>query len=200
MMKIGLTGGIGCGKSTVTNAFKEKGIVIIDADKIAREVVKPNSLALNEIAQVFGDGVIQIDGSLNRAMLKEHVFSDSEKLKQLEAILHPKIKRAIQQAMRDSEAFVATSPYVIVDIPLLIEKNYNALFDEIVVVDCLPEQQIERVLQRDTMSLDIVKSIIAKQIKREERLKHADVVLDNSSTKVNLLQQVDWLHQRLMNL
>lgn len=200
MIKVGLTGGIGCGKSTVTDAFKKKGIVIVDADQIAREVVEPNSPALKEISEIFGSQVIQENGTLDRAALKEQVFSNTEKLNQLEAILHPKIKAAIQQEMTDSEAFVDKSPYVIVDIPLLLEKNYNALFDHIVVVDCLPEQQIERVLQRDNMDLKIIKSIISKQIQRDDRLKHADFVLDNSTTKASLLEQVDLLHHHFIDL
>ena len=199
MIKIGLTGGIGCGKSTATNAFALKGITIIDADKIARDVVKPNSEALDEISAIFGHALLQADGSLDRAALKQQVFSDANKLRQLEAILDPKIYRDIKNKLQQSTAF-ATAPYIIADIPLLIEKDYLDLFDQIIVIDCLPEQQIQRVQQRDGMDVKIIESIMNKQISRKQRLKHATHILDNSTSKENFLQQLDLLHERFISL
>ncbi|MCK5812672.1 MAG: dephospho-CoA kinase [Cocleimonas sp.] len=198
MIKIGLTGGIGCGKSTVTQAFSDKGVTIIDADKIAYEMVAPNTMALNEIIAIFGVSVLQKDGSLDRHILKKLIFSDKEKLKQLEAILHPKIYHTIKNRLAESESLVLKMPYIIADIPLLIEKNYVDLFDYIVVVDCFVEQQIQRICQRDDMSITIIKSIINKQVSRTTRLKQATHILDNSGSKAKLLLQVNSLHEDLI--
>lgn len=200
MIKIGLTGGIGCGKSTVTGVFSAKGIRIIDADKIAHQMVEANTKALDEISATFGANILQQNGSLNRSVLKKLVFSDAEKLKQLEAILHPKIHRAIKNKLAESEELVAVMPYIIVDIPLLIEKDYMDLFDQIVVVDCLPEQQIKRIQKRDDLDINMIKSIINKQVSREERLRKATHILDNSGSKEALLQQVNSLHKDLIDL
>ncbi len=200
MIKVGLTGGIGCGKSTVTKNFASKGIIIIDADKIAHHIVAPKTKALKEIIALFGKSLLQKDGSLNRAALKKQVFSDAKKLLQLEAILHPKIYCAIKEQLLKSEALPNTSMYVIADIPLLIEKNYKNLFDYIVVVDCLPEQQIERVQQRDNMELKIIQSIINKQVSRKKRLKQATHILDNSGNKEQLLLQINSLHKDFIRL
>ena len=199
MIKIGLTGGIGCGKSMVTHAFALKGITIIDADKIARDVVKPNSETLSEIIAIFGNALLQQDGSLDRTELKKQVFSDANKLKQLEAILHPKIYLEIKNKLQQSTN-INGSPYSIADIPLLIEKHYMGLFDQIVVVDCLPEQQIQRVQQRDGLNIKIIQSIMDKQVSREQRLKYATHILDNSGSKESLLRQIDSLHEHFISL
>lgn len=200
MIKIGLTGGIGCGKSTVTTIFSDKGIRIIDADKIAHQMVAVNTMALAEISTTFGANVLQQDGSLDRAILKKIIFSDEEKLKQLEAILHPKIHCAIKNKLAEHEGLVTGMPYIIVDIPLLIEKNYMGLFDQIIVVDCLPEQQIKRIQKRDELDISMIKTIMNKQVSREERLKKATHLLDNSSSKKALLLQVNALHNDFINL
>ncbi|MCK5895591.1 MAG: dephospho-CoA kinase [Cocleimonas sp.] len=197
MIKIGLTGGIGSGKSTVTDVFFLKHIPIIDADKIARDLVKPKTDALKEIVETFGKIVLQEEGGLNREALKKQVFSDAKKLKQLELILHPKIYHIIKEKLLTSGGKNTEVAYVIADIPLLIEKGYIDLFDQLVVVDCLPEQQIQRVLQRDTMDIKMIETIMEKQVSREERLKYATYVLDNSGTKQALLLQIESLHKRL---
>lgn len=199
MIKIGLTGGIGCGKSTATNAFALKGITIIDADKIARDVVKPHSEALHEIIAMFGHALLQQDGSLDRAALKKQVFSDTNKLRQLEAILHPKIHRDIKNKLQQG-AESASVPYIIADIPLLIEKGYLDLFDKTIVIDCLPKQQIQRVQERDGTNIKIIESIMNKQISRQQRLKQATHILDNSTSKESLLQQLDLLHEHFISL
>lgn len=214
MLKIGLTGGIGCGKSTATKAFSAKGITIIDADKIARDMVAPKTEALAEIIETFGHTLLQQDGSLNRSALKQQVFADTKKLQQLEAIMHPKIRQAIKNKLLnrssvnsqlvnsqvvDGKLLETTSssplpPYIIADIPLLLEKDYIDLFDYIVVVDCLPEQQIQRVKRRDKMPTTVIRSIMDKQVSRQQRLKQATHVLDNKGTQKALLIQVDSLH------
>jgi dephospho-CoA kinase len=200
MIKVGLTGGMGCGKSTVTNIFLDKGIRIIDADKIAHQMVATNTVALNEISAMFGANVLQQDGSLDRAILKKLVFSDAEKLKRLEAILHPKIYLTIKNKLAENEALDSMIPYIIVDIPLLIEKNYLDLFDQIVVVDCLPEQQVKRIQKRDNLDISMIKAIINKQVSREERLKKATHLLDNSGSREWLLLQVNSLHKNFIDL
>jgi dephospho-CoA kinase len=194
MLNIGLTGGIGCGKSTVTEAFAAKGISIIDADKIARDIIAPKTEALADIISIFGNALLQQDGSLNRSALKQQVFADTEKLQQLEDILHPKIRQAIKNKLMKAASTLPLSPYIVADIPLLIEKDYIDLFDRIVVVDCLPEQQIQRVKQRDKMSTTIIQSIMDKQVSRQQRLKQATHILDNQESKKALLIQVNSLH------
>ena len=200
MIKVGLTGGIGCGKSTVTKSFASKGIRIIDADKIAHAIVAPKTPALKEIIATFGESLLQQDGSLNRVALKKQVFSDPKKLLRLEAILDPKIYYAIEKQLVKSEALANTSSYVVADIPLLIEKNYQKLFDYIAVVDCLPEQQLKRIQQRDNMELEIIQSILDKQLSREKRLKQATYILDNTGNKEQLLLQIEALHQDFIRL
>ena len=201
MLKIGLTGGIGCGKSTVTKAFHQKGIVIIDADKIARELVESNKDVLDEIVQTFGASILDKEGKLRRDALKKQIFSSDEKLNQLEKILHPRIQTAIELAIQqEADNKKHSAHYIIVDIPLLIEKDYSKLFDKIIVVDCLPEQQIQRVQQRDALDTHIIQSIIDKQIDRASRLRHADFILDNSKTQEHLKQQINSLHKRFIGL
>jgi len=194
LLKIGLTGGIGCGKSTAVNAFRALGASIIDADQIAKDLVKAGSPALAAIARNFGDGILLSNGELNRAKLKEIVFSDAHALDQLEAIIHPGVRAKINKQL----IALAQQPYVIVDIPLLLEKNYNHLFDRIIVVDCLPEQQIARVLQRDEIDETTLNAILKKQLNRETRLKHATDILDNSGDLQSLNNQVKKLHKKFI--
>ena len=194
LLKIGLTGGIGCGKSTAVNAFRALGAKIIDADLISKNLVKAGSPALTEIMNAFGDDILLVDGELNRAKLKDIVFSDPDALDRLEAIIHPRVRAEISRQIKASKE----EPYVVVDIPLLLEKNYNKLFDRIVVVDCLPEQQLSRVIQRDSLDEDSVKNIIKKQLSREMRLKSATDILDNSHDIKILKNQVKQLHKDFM--
>jgi dephospho-CoA kinase len=200
MLKIGLTGGIGCGKSTVTADLANIGISIIDADKIAHEIVAPDTQALSEIITIFGTTLLQKNGFLNRNALKQQVFSDRTKLKQLEAILHPKIRQTIKKRLTETKPTSISLPYIVADIPLLIEKDYMDLFDSIVVVDCLPEQQIQRIKQRDKMNITTIQSIIKKQVSRQQRLKQATYIINNQGTKKELRQQIDALDQVLRNL
>jgi len=196
-IKVGLTGGIGCGKSLVATLFQEKGIPIIDADHIAKKIVEPNQPALSKIVKLFGEEVLLADKSLNRKALRHIVFEDKDKLEQLEAILHPKIKQEIQKKMTE-HAF--GHPYTIIDVPLLIEKNYQSLFDQILVVDCLPEQQITRVKKRDKATAQQTKTIMSSQVSRQQRLEIADEVLDNTGSLDKLRQQVNNYHNKLCSL
>jgi dephospho-CoA kinase len=194
MLKIGLTGGIGCGKSTAVKRFRDLGIPIVDADIVAREVVQAGQPALQAIAELFGDAALLADGSLNRAWLRQTVFNDTERLQQLEAILHPRIREAIVRDM--TAAMAAGSPYVVVDVPLLFEKHYDTLFDRVLVIDCLPAQQHERVNQRDGSTIELVESIMQRQIPRDERLFRADDIIENVGSLADFNNKVDTLHHK----
>lgn len=194
MLKIGLTGGIGCGKSTAVKRFRDLGIPIVDADIVAREVVQAGQPALQAIAELFGDAALLTGGSLNRAWLRQTVFNDTARLQQLEAILHPRIREAIVRDM--TAAMAAGSPYVVVDVPLLFEKHYDTLFDRVLVIDCLPAQQHERVSQRDGSTIELVESIMQRQIPRDERLFRADDIIENVGSLADFNNKVDTLHHK----
>lgn len=200
MLKVGLTGGIGCGKSTAVNAFRALGVAIIDADQIAKDLVQPGQISLVEIAAKLGEEFLLKDGSLNRPLLKEKVFSNPELLERLEAILHPRVKAEINRQFMSLAALPEGSPYIIADVPLLYEKGYEALFDRIIVVDCLPEQQIARVKSRDGMDGKTINRIMKTQASREDRLGIATDVLDNTKNKDTLLEQINALHLEFLAL
>ena len=205
MFKIGLTGGIGCGKSTAINAFQDLNIEIIDADKIARDIVSMGSTALEEIAQLFGPDILLENGELDRKTLKQIIFAPSDEgknaLSDLESITHPKIRSEIERRMDlASNNPKSNNHYFLVDIPLLVEKNYQTLFDRVIVVDCFVEQQIERVKERDELNENTILKIIEQQASREERLNIATDVLDNSKDINYLLDQVNQLHDMFVSL
>lgn len=194
MLKIGLTGGIGCGKSVAIKRFRDLGVATIDADAIARNVVQAGQPALRAITALFGDAALLADGSLNRAWLRQTVFNDTVRLQQLEAIVHPRIREAI---VRDMAVAMATvSPYVVVDVPLLFEQHYETLFDRIVVIDCLPAHQYERVSQRDGSPSELIASIMQRQISRDERLRRADDIIENMGSLADFNNKIDALHQK----
>lgn len=196
MLRVGLTGGIGCGKSAAVSRFKAHGVPVVDADLIARQVVAIGEPALAQLSAAFGTDILTSEGALNRTKLRELVFSNPTQLQQLEAILHPVIRQRIQNEVDLHKS----APYVLIDVPLLIEKGYKSLCDRVVVVDCLPQQQIERVLQRDHSSETLIRQIMQSQVSREVRLQHATDVLDNSTTLEQLYQAVDELHVKLLNM
>ncbi len=190
MLKVGLTGGIGCGKSTAVKRFRELGVPVIEADLIAREVVASGQPALQEVVALFGQQAIQADGTLNRAWLRQTVFSDPLRLQQLEAILHPRIRAEILNRM----AACTHSAYVIVDVPLLFEKGYTQLFERILVIDCLPDQQRARVQQRDGSDNAVIDAIMQSQVGREARLQQADDILSNSTSITDFYEKIDDLN------
>ena len=190
MLKVGLTGGIGCGKSTAVRRFRELGVPVIEADLIAREVVAIGQPALDEIVALFGSHALQDDGALNRTWLRQTVFSDPSRLQQLEAILHPRIRIEILNRI----AACTHSAYVIVDVPLLFEKDYTQLFQRILVIDCLPVQQRTRVQIRDGSEDAVIESIMQSQIGREARLQQADDVLSNTSSITDFYEKIDNLN------
>jgi dephospho-CoA kinase len=196
MLKIGLTGGIGCGKSTIAEIFHiNHNIPIIDADIISRQLVEPGQPALIPIQQTFGQSILNPDDSLNREQLRDIIFSNSEKKNQLEAILHPLIYQQMQ-----SEFDKQNAPYCLLCIPLLIETEMTSFVDRILVVDCPVETQIERVQQRDKLSNTRISSIIATQVSRKNRLCYADDIIDNSNSTTLLAEQVKKLHNQYISL
>lgn len=193
MLKIGLTGGIGSGKSTVTALFSAYNIPVIDADIIAHQLVEPGQPALDLLQQVFGKTIINPDHSLNRNQLREIIFSDSAKKAQLEAILHPLIFQKMQ-----SECDKQTAPYCILSIPLLIETKRTSFVDRILIIDCPVEIQVERVKLRDQLSTKRILSIISSQVPRNIRLSYADDIIDNSNSSTQLAEQVKKLHNQYL--
>lgn len=196
MLKVGLTGGIGSGKSSVAKGLQAKGITIVDADQIAREVVEPGEVALSEISDTFGPSLLQADGTLDRNQLKQRIFSDPSAKKQLENILHPRIRQRILERVNN----VNNTPYVVADIPLLVESNYPEHFDRVIVVDCTEAQQIERVKARDNMSDEQIQRIMSSQATREQRLAVATDVIDNTGDLNSLEMQIEKLHETLLCL
>jgi dephospho-CoA kinase len=195
MLKIGLTGGIGCGKTTVARLFAELGSPVIDADQIAHELVAKGQPALKQIDQQFDAGILNPDGSLNRSRLREIVFSDPAQKQKLESILHPLVYQSIQAELERLNA-----PYCIIAIPLLFETNMTHFVDRVLVVDCPVETQIARVRKRDQLSLERIRSIIDSQVSRDVRKAHADDLIDNSESDYRLAEQVKKLHNLYLSL
>lgn len=192
-MIFGLTGGIGSGKTAVSDRFKALGIHIVDADIAARTVVEPGQPAWQDIKEFFGPDVLLKDQSLNRAWLRQQVFADNDKRKQLETFTHPRIRDEIIRDLSSS-----TSAYTLLVSPLLIESGQVALVKKIIVVDVPEEAQLERTCSRDNNDAEQVKRIIAAQISREKRLAQANWVIDNSLPLETLDARVEALHQELL--
>lgn len=174
-LRVGLTGGIACGKSVVAEMFAELGAEIIDTDVIAREIVAPGKPALIEVRKRFGDQVLSDDGSLDRAALRQIVFSDSRARRDLEAILHPRIREETRRRARQGRG-----DYQLIVVPLLYESPIREFVDRILVVDCDEKTQLERLLARDSESAAQAMRMIEAQATREQRLSIADDVVDNS--------------------
>ena len=191
--KVGVTGGIACGKTTVTQLFSQKGVPIIDADVISHELVQPGQPALQQIIATFGHHLLNEEGCLNRPKLRQQIFAHPEQRQQLEAILHPLIKHHMLE-----RASKVTFAYCILSIPLLIEKQQHALVDRILVVDCSPDTQKKRLQQRDQSDSIEIERILSAQVERQERLKAAHDVIDNEVNLKELEHQVDELHQHYL--
>lgn len=195
MLVIGLTGGIGSGKTAVANLFHQLGVPIIDSDEIAREVVVPGSPLLAEIAKHFGSHILDENGQLKRRELRDLIFANDQERIWLEQHLHPVIYNRIREDIN-----TLNTPYVIVVIPLLIETNPGNLIDRILVVDSPEQLQIQRVQQRDSAKKENILAIIQSQISREKRLAAADDVIDNSGDLAKLDQQIKNLHQYYLTI
>lgn len=195
MPVIGLTGGIGSGKSTVADLFAHSGAAVIDTDLIARQLVTPGSPALAEIRAAFSDAVLDSAGKLDRAGLRRLVFADDTARRRLEAILHPRIRSDVKHALAEVQ-----TPYAVVVIPLLIETGgYRDMLDRVLVVDCPETLQIERVMARNGLSAEDVRAIMATQASRAARLAAADDVIENTGSAETLRSAVAALHQRYLN-
>lgn len=195
MLRIGLTGGIGSGKSTVAALFAERAVPVIDADAIAHQLTRPGGVAIEPIIQTFGPEILAPDKSLDRKRLAARVFNDPVQRARLEAILHPLIRTEMQSAMRQLKA-----PYCLLVIPLLIETQQQDLVDRIAVVDVDVNTQLERAQARDGRSADQIRAIIAAQIDRSQRLKQADDCITNNGDVTALKGQVDALHRKYLSL
>lgn len=195
MFKVGLTGGIGSGKSTVAAMFAARGVVLIDADQAARDSVTPGSAALAEIVQEFGESILQEDGTLDRAALRDIVFADPARRQALETILHPRIIAAMHAAAERTPG-----PYCILVMPLLLEARQQSAVDRILAIDCPPQLQRQRAMARDNASASDIDRIIASQVSRAQRLAAADDVINNDGDLQHLETQVETLHRRYLAL
>jgi dephospho-CoA kinase len=195
MFTVGLTGGIGSGKSTAARFFNQLGVTVVDADIIARQVVEPGQASLEKIVERFGNNILQYDGSLNRTQLREIVFTQAAEKQWLESLLHPLIYELAQQQLH-----TATGDYVIYMSPLIFESQQKSWCNRIVVVDISEAMQIIRASERDHASTDNIRHIIANQLPRNQRLALADDILDNSGTRDELEQRVNRLHVQLQSL
>ena len=192
---VGLSGGIGSGKSVAAERFAELGAAVIDADVIAHELTGPSGAAMPAIEQAFGAGIVAMDGSLDRAAMRRLVFGDASRRRQLEAILHPMIGAATE--LRRNAAIVSGAPYVLMVTPLLVESgNYSNRFDQIVIVDCPEALQIRRVMARNGLAAAEAEAIMAAQASRQARLAVADDVIHNDADLEKLRTQVDSLHAK----
>jgi len=195
-LRIGLTGGIASGKSTVSQRFAELGVPVIDADVAARAVVLPGTPGLKQVVQRFGAGIVGAHGELDRRMLRDLIFNDPASRRDLDAILHPLIDVEMQQ-----RAAEAGGPYLVLDIPLLVEgAGSRDRVDRILVVDVDEAKQLERVVARDGISMEQARAILGSQASRAARLAAADDVLANAGSVAELHQAVDRLHERYLQL
>lgn len=192
---VGLTGGIGSGKTTVANLFAEQGIVLVDADIIAREVVAKDSDGLRKIGDKFGPQMLTPEGNLNRAALREQIFHHPEDREWLNALLHPMIRSRMLAQVK-----AANSPYVIMVVPLLFENGLDKLVNRTLVVDISPKLQLQRTIERDKVSKEQVQNIINSQSDRNSRLNKADDVIDNQGEITALQAQVLTLHNKYLQL
>jgi dephospho-CoA kinase len=193
---VGLTGGIGSGKSAAASLFEELGAAVVDTDAIAHELTAPGGAAIEPIRAAFGDEVIDARGALDRAAMRCKVFADARAKARLEAILHPLIR-----AEADRRSAAARAPYVVLVVPLLVESGgYRSRVQRVAVVDCPEETQVARVMSRSGLSAEEARAIMAAQVGREQRLAVADDVIDNGGDRTALRPQVEALHRRYLEM
>ena len=198
-LKIALTGGIACGKSTVSQIFKKLGMPVIDLDVIAREVVMPDTKGLDELVSLFGNAILNSDKSLNREALRQQLFGNSDNQKLIEEILHPKILEKMQMDIQK-----LNTQLVVVEVPLLVEQNLSSLFDRAIVVDCSKQNQLKRLLKRKNMDEKLAKTMISVQASRKQRLalveKLPTDILENNSVILEIQQKAQDLAKKLLDL
>lgn len=194
-LTIGLTGGIGSGKSFISAQFEALGVPVMDADQVARDVVVPGSPGLAEIIEHFGPSFVGADGQLDRRKMREHVFANPTELRLLEAILHPRIYDRLRE-WRDAQ----TAPYCMISIAILLETRMRKLMDRVLVVDATVETQMERLTKRDGITADLASRMIKAQVTRETRLASANDVILNDAGGADPAQQVAKLHQAYLQI
>lgn len=192
MLKIALTGGIAAGKSTVAELFRQRDIEVIDTDRIARDVVAAGEPALEEIRAEFGDDILDDNDTLNRRKLRARIFENPKDRARLNAILHPRIIRRLQEEL----LALADQAYVIIEVPLLVEGGFEKDFDRVLVVDVPQEVQIKRLMERDGSDRSTARRAVAAQADRDERLAHADDIIVNDGPSETLAAEVDKLDAR----
>lgn len=198
MVVIGLTGGIASGKSTISNMLMDMKIPVIDADVIARDVVKPETDTLKRLVKKFGEDILNIDGTLNRKKLSNIVFNDRESLKQLNLIIHPAIKNAIMNKLNEYKK--SKEKYCVVDAALLIEANFIDIVDCVILVYVNRKTQVERLMNRDKISMEEAERKIDSQMSLDEKMKYADYLVDNNHDVENTRLQLKSIIKEIFNL
>lgn len=196
MFSVGLTGGIASGKTTISNLFAARGVAIIDTDVISRALLEPGEPAFDQVCQHFGEDILNRDRRVDRARLREIVFSDPLEKRWLETMLHPLIYHRSEVAIRQQTG----GAYVLVVVPLLFETNFQSLVDRVLVVDCPAETQIRRLIQRDNIDESLARSMLDQQLSNDERLARAHDVIANRADDSSLEAQVEMLHARYLEL
>ena len=192
---VGLTGGIGSGKSAAAEVFTALGVDVIDADTLAREVVEPGEPALDEIATHFGDDILSPEGSLDRAALRKLIFSNPDQKAWLENLLHPLIAELLQRRLSETK-----SPYAILESPLLLETEQHRMVSRVLVIDVSVETQLARAVNRDGSDVEVIRSIIASQIERSERIRRADDLVSNEDGLEQLRHRIAELHNKYLKM
>ncbi|GAB4289599.1 MAG: dephospho-CoA kinase [Methylophaga sp.] len=195
VFKVGLTGGVASGKSTVSDLFRDQGVMIIDADVIARDLLNKDSPCYQQVVRFFGSEVLLENGEINRAWLRDRIFSDSKAKQVLESIIHPRVRQEMLAAADNCH-----QAYCILSIPLLVEAQMQSLVDRIAVVDVEETTQLTRLMARDGLSQVQAIRMLENQCRRAERLAAADDIIDNSQAKASLLPQIKALHKQYLKL
>lgn len=196
MFSVGLTGGIAAGKTTLSNMFAGLGVPVIDTDVISRKLLEPGEPGYDQVCAHFGDSIMGTENEIDRARLREIVFSNPDEKFWLETMLHPLIYRSSHDAILEH----AQADYVLIVVPLLFETNFQALVDRILVIDCPPELQLERLVQRDHIDEALARKMLAQQLSNSARLTRAHDIVDNSDNATDLESQVEALHQLYLRL
>jgi dephospho-CoA kinase len=195
MLRVGLTGGVGSGKSTIASLLVMRGVPVIDTDEIARALMEPGQECYDEIVRVFGDAILDGNRRINREQLRERVFDNADERHRLEAILHPRIRVIVRDKLTALEA-----PYVIVVVPLLIESGFTDLVDRVLLVDTLENVQIQRTATRSGLSEPEIRKIMSAQASRAQRLQLANDVIENNGDRKQLEAEVERMHQWYLSL
>ena len=194
-LRIGLTGGIGSGKSAVSDMFRSLGVPVFDADVIARQIVEPGMPAYNQVIDLFGEKIVSNDGSLKRDLIRDIVFRDQELKRRLEEIIHPRVQKEMEDRVKS-----CGYPYCILSIPLLFETNADHRVDRVLVIDADEQFQLDRILKRDNLSVEQARAIMNSQTDRHSRLKAADDIIDNNGSPEATRKQVEEMHEKYLEL